>query len=149
MHIWGPCEKICGPAPQGKGTSISVDSTVFITPGTYSRPPLIFSRMEAWNHALVLTLVAKSFFSPQWFSLLQEVFLNHQRVNICPDITLFSSQVPSVLLCRFSLPCSCCLVAKSCSTLCRWIDCSMPGFSVLHYVPEFAQTHIHWGGDYF
>ena len=23
----------------------------------------------------------------------------------------------------------------------------MPGFSVLHYLPEFAQTHVHWVGD--
>ena len=22
--------------------------------------------------------------------------------------------------------------------------CSMPGFPVLHYIPEFAQTHVHW-----
>ena len=26
-------------------------------------------------------------------------------------------------------------------------DCSMPGFPVLHYLPEFAQTHFHWVGD--
>ena len=25
--------------------------------------------------------------------------------------------------------------------------CSMPGFPVLHHLPEFAQTHIHWIGD--
>ena len=23
-------------------------------------------------------------------------------------------------------------------------DCSTPGFPVLHYLPEFAQTHVHW-----
>ena len=27
------------------------------------------------------------------------------------------------------------------------MDCSMPGFPGLHYLPEFAQTHIHWVGD--
>ena len=27
------------------------------------------------------------------------------------------------------------------------MDCSMPGFPVLHYLPEFAQTHVHWVGD--
>ena len=27
------------------------------------------------------------------------------------------------------------------------MDCSMPGFSVLHCLPEFAQTHVHWVGD--
>ena len=24
------------------------------------------------------------------------------------------------------------------------MDCSTPGFPVLHYLPEFAQTHVHW-----
>ena len=24
------------------------------------------------------------------------------------------------------------------------MDCSMPGFPVFHYVPDFAQTHVHW-----
>ena len=27
------------------------------------------------------------------------------------------------------------------------MDCSMPGFSPLHYSPEFAQTHVHWVSD--
>ena len=36
-----------------------------------------------------------------------------------------------------------CSVAKSHPTLCNPMDCSMPGFPVLHYVPEFAQTHVH------
>ena len=26
-------------------------------------------------------------------------------------------------------------------------DCSTPGFPVLHYLPEFAQTHVHWVSD--
>ena len=34
----------------------------------------------------------------------------------------------------------CCLVAKSCPILCHPMDCSTPGFSVLHYLSEFAQT---------
>ena len=32
-------------------------------------------------------------------------------------------------------------------TLCNTTDCSTPGFPVLHYLPEFAQTHVHWVGD--
>ena len=24
------------------------------------------------------------------------------------------------------------------------MDCSMPGFPVLHFLPEFVQTHVHW-----
>ena len=27
------------------------------------------------------------------------------------------------------------------------MDCSTPGSSVLHYLPEFAQTHVHWVSD--
>ena len=37
----------------------------------------------------------------------------------------------------------CCSVAKSCPTLCDPMDCSTPGLPVLHYLPEFAQTHVH------
>ena len=40
-----------------------------------------------------------------------------------------------------------CSVAKSCLTLCDPMDCSTPGFPVLHYLPEFAQTHVHWVDD--
>ena len=36
---------------------------------------------------------------------------------------------------------------KSCPTLWDPMDCSTPGFPVLHYLPEFAQTHVHWVGD--
>ena len=28
-----------------------------------------------------------------------------------------------------------------------WTDCSMPGFPVLQYPLEFAQTHVHWVSD--
>ena len=41
----------------------------------------------------------------------------------------------------------CCSVAKSCSALCNPTDCSMPGFPVLHYFLNFAQTQVHWIGD--
>ena len=27
------------------------------------------------------------------------------------------------------------------------MDCSTPGFPILHYPSEFAQTHVHWVGD--
>ena len=32
-------------------------------------------------------------------------------------------------------------------TLCDPMDCSMPGFSVHHQLPELTQTHVHWVGD--
>ena len=42
---------------------------------------------------------------------------------------------------------NCCSVTQLCPTLCNPMNCSMPGFPVLHYLPEFAQTHVHWVGD--
>ena len=40
-----------------------------------------------------------------------------------------------------------CLVDKSCSTPCDPMDCSTPGFPVLHDLLEFAQIHVHWVSD--
>ena len=47
----------------------------------------------------------------------------------------------------FSQQRRCCSVTKSCLTLCDPMDCSMPGFPVLHYTPKLAQTPVHWVGD--
>ena len=41
----------------------------------------------------------------------------------------------------------CCSVSKSHPTLCDPKDCSTPGFPVLHYLLEFAQTHVSWIGN--
>ena len=46
---------------------------------------------------------------------------------------------------NFCLANFCCwLVTKSCLTLYNPVDCSMPGFLVLLYLPEFGQAHVHW-----
>ena len=36
---------------------------------------------------------------------------------------------------------------KLCSTLWASVDCSTPGFPVLHDLPEFDQIHVHWVAD--
>ena len=41
----------------------------------------------------------------------------------------------------------CCSVTESCPILCNPLDCSTPGFLVLHYLAEVAQTYIHWVDD--
>ena len=38
-------------------------------------------------------------------------------------------------------------VTQLCLILCDPMDCSLPGFPVLHHLPEFAQTHVHWVSD--
>ena len=44
--------------------------------------------------------------------------------------------------------CFCCSsFAQLCLTLCDPTDYSTPGFPVLHYLPELAQTHVHFLSD--
>ena len=49
----------------------------------------------------------------------------------------------SLLCVSLLLLLSCWVVSDSLQPM----DCSMPGFEVLHYPPEFAQTHVHWVSD--
>ena len=42
----------------------------------------------------------------------------------------------------------CCrFIVKLCLTHCSPMDCSIPGFPVLCYLPEFAQIHVCWVSD--
>ena len=77
----------------------------------------------------------------------------------CPQLTSgllasrtereFISAVPSHPVCSPFLQkvCCCCSVAQSCPTLWDPINCCTPGFPVLHYLLEFAKTHVHWVND--
>ena len=44
-------------------------------------------------------------------------------------------------------PFCCSSITQSCLTLCNPMDCSTPGFPVLHHLPEIAQTQVHWVSD--
>ena len=46
----------------------------------------------------------------------------------------------------FIKPLCCCSGAQLCLTLCDPVDCSTPGFPVLHCLQEFT-VHVHWVGD--
>ena len=61
---------------------------------------------------------------------------------MCKD---FFEHLFSILLGTYL--CCCCSVAKSCPTLCDSVNCSTSDFPVLHYLPEVAQTHVHWVSD--
>ena len=74
-----------------------------------------------------------------------KVFTPLRRAHCTPYRSVLysaASPVSSIKSC-----CLCCSVAQSCSTLCDPMDCSTPGFPVLHYLLEFAQTHVYWVGD--
>ena len=45
------------------------------------------------------------------------------------------------------LYCYCCSVAQLSLILCNPIDCSIPGFPVLHHLSQLAQTYGHWVSD--
>ena len=42
--------------------------------------------------------------------------------------------------------CCCCCCSVMSNSL-PSMDCNTPDSPVLHYLPEFAQTHVHWVGD--
>ena len=41
----------------------------------------------------------------------------------------------------------CCLLPKSCLTLCDPLYCNIQGSCVLHYILAFTQIHVHWVSD--
>ena len=54
---------------------------------------------------------------------------------------------PSYVYTSFSLCLCFCSIAKSWLTLCEPKGCNTAGLPVLHYLLEFAQTHVQWVGD--
>ena len=65
-----------------------------------------------------------------------------QTFTLSLDMTIFNylAVISSGTLCY-------CSITQSCPTLCNLTDCNMPGFPVLHPLPECAQTHVHWVDD--
>ena len=61
---------------------------------------------------------------------------NEHSVLISFRIDRFDLLVLQIYLC-------CCSVAQLCPTLCDSMACDMSGIPVLHYLPEFSQTHVH------
>ena len=65
---------------------------------------------------------------------------------LCPTLRPHESQHARISQCIWSLIClymiTVCISTLTGPALCDPIDCSMPGFSVHHHLPEFTQTHI-------
>ena len=51
------------------------------------------------------------------------------------------------ILLLLSIPHSTAVHSLSCPAVCDPMNCSTPGFPVLHYLIEFAQIYFHWIGD--
>ena len=72
----------------------------------------------------------------EWLALLQ----NSHIEALISNVTVFGDRT-SREVSQFSS------VIQSCPTLCYPMNCSTPGFSVHHQLPEFTQTHIHPVGN--
>ena len=82
--------------------------------------------------------------SPVCFSIQVSVYTTSSS-----PLLLFKAAVkPSWVLCTYILYINslymfrCCSCCQLCPTLCDPTDCSTPGFLVLHYLLELAQTHV-------
>ena len=60
---------------------------------------------------------------------------------------LLTSWMPDTLLQALYAMWSEVKVAQSCPNLCDPMDCNVLGFSILHHLLVFAQTHVHWVGN--
>ena len=85
------------------------------------------------------------FYSQKQILLLLEAIPHHLGYATC-SFFVFSLWHISVTALATLKQC-CCSVDKSCPTPCDPMNCSTPGFSVLHYLPEIAQTYVHWVSD--
>ena len=74
----------------------------------------------------------------EWISQGKDVVGKNDKAG--PSIENIKGKVLEALAPMHTCYCS---VAKLCLTLCDPMDCSTPGFPVLHHLPEFAQTHVH------
>ena len=63
------------------------------------------------------------------------------------SVELQTDRTWKILIYLFIMCGICCSVAKSCMTLCNYLNCNMPRFPVLHYLSEFVKTHVHWASD--
>ena len=76
-------------------------------------------------------------------------FFYKSHLNAWSDILWFWFSFPSwlAMLSTLSGSLQFSSVTESCLTFCDPMDCSMPGFPVLHHLWELAQTHVPWVGD--
>ena len=70
------------------------------------------------------------------------IFSHLDPVSLKRPLYFFSNQRGKIYLSLFPPVCCCCSLTESCLTLCDPVDCSIPGFPVLHYLPEFVQTYV-------
>ena len=115
-----------------------------------------FNNRGYWNIFLFLTSTLSTQVLPitLWSapSIILTSLIRRQNLSIPPLLLVLPniSILCDICLKLYYTDCSpsicCCSVAKFSLTLFDPMNCSTPGFPVLHYLLEFAQTHVHWFG---
>ena len=80
-----------------------------------------------------------------WIGLLR-VCQMYSKALCLPEVSSVCS-LQGIYLTFQNLFCLVTVVQSLQSTLCHPMDCSTSSFFVLHYLLEFAQTHVHWISD--
>ena len=86
----------------------------------------------------------------KWEECLGKLFhslILYFQVHFLELITCYGSKIYRDNIDFVQSSCCCSSATKSCLTLCDPMNCSMLGLPVLHYLHEFAQTHVHWVSD--
>ena len=146
-----PTSVITHPPHCGPLLTFSAEPSILSPPALCLLLSTYFSILGAFNLSWHLS---PSILITAWTGLQnQETSSTPQILNNIPQPSL-QGAIPSTpstppphytlhLVLTYEMDC-CCLVAQSCLTIFTPMDCCMPGFPVLYYLPEFAQTHVHW-----
>ena len=104
-----------------------------------------------WILALPLTMWLQKLLSLSFFLIykMEAIYYLSYRVIVEINEIAWKALRTAAASLKSSLPFRS-LLLFSCSVVSGYLrpmDGSTPGFPVLHYLPEFAQTHVHWVGD--
>ena len=144
----------------------NVNLEVFRTVFSFLNVPWVMRQIQALSLRLPAEL---RFFSHLWYHLSESSCQPHLQAawhqNLPPFLmfyknpdfsSTFTSIKPHIFkkkeqfnilsIVWFGVP-RCCWVTQSCPTPCDPVDCSTPGFPVLHHLLEFARVHVHGIGD--
>ena len=105
--------------------------------------------VSPWSPALAGKFFTTSTTLEALYDIHAKVFKVIFPINICSKYNCIFAQMPHIQIhvkSHLSVY-YCCSVIQSCQTLCNCMDCSMPGFPVLHHILDLAQTQDHWVHD--
>ena len=89
--------------------------------------------LKRWVRWSGIPISLRVFHSSLWSTVKGFGIVNKAKVYVFLELSFF-----------FNNPAE---VAQSCPTFCEPMNHSTPGLPVIHQLPEFTQTHVHWVGD--